>query len=212
MEAFALESHRRAIRAIDEGRFAREIAPLGELRVDEGPRRDTSLEKMATLQPLAPEGRITAAVVEPDLRRRRRDPRRLRARRARARPQAARAHRPPERPRRRSHLDAHRPHPRDAPRAGEGGHDASTRSISSRSTRPSRASSSPGQKELGADLARVNVNGGAIALGHPLGATGARLMTTLAPRARAERASAAGLQTMCEGGGQANVTIVERLS
>ncbi len=66
------------------------------------------------------------------------------------------------------------------------------------------------QKETGADLARVNVNGGAIALGHPLGATGARLMTTLL--CELERTGGRyGLQTMCEGGGQANVTILERL-
>ncbi len=65
-------------------------------------------------------------------------------------------------------------------------------------------------KELDADLSRVNVNGGGIALGHPLGATGARLMTTLL--AELERSGGRyGLQTMCEGGGQANVTIVERL-
>ena len=62
MERFALESHRRAARAIDEGRFEREIAPLGDVRQDEGPRRDTSLEKMAKLQPVVPGGRITAAV------------------------------------------------------------------------------------------------------------------------------------------------------
>ena len=67
------------------------------------------------------------------------------------------------------------------------------------------------EMELGADPGRVNVNGGAIALGHPLGATGARLMTTLL--AELERTGGRyGLQTMCEGGGQANVTIVERLS
>jgi acetyl-CoA C-acetyltransferase len=66
------------------------------------------------------------------------------------------------------------------------------------------------QKETGADLAKVNVNGGAIALGHPLGATGARLMTTLVHEL--ERTGGRyGLQTMCEGGGQANVTIIERL-
>ena len=66
------------------------------------------------------------------------------------------------------------------------------------------------QKELDADLAKVNVNGGAIALGHPLGATGARLMTTLLNEL--ERTGGRyGLQTMCEGGGQANVTIIERL-
>ena len=65
-------------------------------------------------------------------------------------------------------------------------------------------------KELGADMSRVNVNGGAIALGHPLGATGARLFTTLLHEL--ERTGKRwGLQTMCEGGGQANVTIVERL-
>jgi acetyl-CoA C-acetyltransferase len=64
--------------------------------------------------------------------------------------------------------------------------------------------------ETHADPATVNVNGGAIALGHPLGATGARLMTTLL--AELERTGGRyGLQTMCEGGGQANVTIVERL-
>jgi acetyl-CoA C-acetyltransferase len=67
------------------------------------------------------------------------------------------------------------------------------------------------QKETGADLARVNVNGGAIALGHPIGATGTRLMTTLL--CELERTGGRyGLQTMCEGGGQANVTIIERLS
>jgi acetyl-CoA C-acetyltransferase len=65
-------------------------------------------------------------------------------------------------------------------------------------------------KELGIDPARVNVNGGAIALGHPLGATGARLMTTLLYELE-RRGLRYGLQTMCEGGGQANVTIIERL-
>ena len=64
--------------------------------------------------------------------------------------------------------------------------------------------------ELGADPERVNVNGGAIALGHPLGATGARLMTTLLNELE-RRGGRYGLQTMCEGGGQANVTIIERL-
>jgi acetyl-CoA C-acetyltransferase len=67
------------------------------------------------------------------------------------------------------------------------------------------------QKETGADPAKVNANGGAIALGHPLGATGARLMTSLI--GELERIGGRyGLQTMCEGGGQANVTILERLA
>ena len=67
-----------------------------------------------------------------------------------------------------------------------------------------------GRRETGADPAKVNVNGGAIALGHPLGATGTRLMTTLLNEL--ERTGGRyGLQTVCEGGGQANVTIIERL-
>jgi acetyl-CoA C-acetyltransferase len=65
-------------------------------------------------------------------------------------------------------------------------------------------------KTLGADAARLNVNGGAIALGHPLGGSGAKLMTTLV-HALQKRGKRYGLQTMCEGGGMANVTIVERL-
>jgi acetyl-CoA C-acetyltransferase len=67
------------------------------------------------------------------------------------------------------------------------------------------------EKETGADMSKVNPNGGAIALGHPIGATGTRLMTTLLNQL--ERTGGRyGLQTMCEGGGQANVTIIERLS
>jgi len=66
------------------------------------------------------------------------------------------------------------------------------------------------QRETGADLGRVNVCGGAIALGHPLGATGARLLTTLV-HALQRTGGRYGLLTMCEGGGQANVTIVERV-
>ena len=66
------------------------------------------------------------------------------------------------------------------------------------------------QRETGADLARVNVCGGAIALGHPLGATGARLLTTLL-HALERTGGRYGMLTMCEGGGQANVTIIERI-
>ena len=65
-------------------------------------------------------------------------------------------------------------------------------------------------QETGAPSERVNVNGGAIALGHPLGATGARIMTTLVHEMH-RRGARYGLQTMCEGGGQANVTILERV-
>jgi acetyl-CoA acetyltransferase len=66
------------------------------------------------------------------------------------------------------------------------------------------------EKELHPDMAKVNVNGGAIAIGHPLGCSGARLMTTLLNEL--ERTGGRfGLQTMCEGGGMANATIIERL-
>jgi acetyl-CoA C-acetyltransferase len=65
-------------------------------------------------------------------------------------------------------------------------------------------------KHTGADPERMNVNGGAIALGHPLGSSGTKLMTTLVNALRA-RGKRYGLQTMCEGGGMANVTIIERL-
>ncbi len=66
------------------------------------------------------------------------------------------------------------------------------------------------QRELGIDLERLNVNGGAIALGHPLGCSGAKLMATLVNEL--ERTGGRwGLQTMCEGGGMANATIIERL-
>jgi acetyl-CoA acetyltransferase len=66
------------------------------------------------------------------------------------------------------------------------------------------------EKELHPDMERVNVNGGAIALGHPLGCSGARLMTTLLNELE-RSAGRYGLQTMCEGGGMANATIIERL-
>ena len=66
------------------------------------------------------------------------------------------------------------------------------------------------EKDLGVDHAKVNVNGGAIAIGHPLGASGARIMTTLV-HALEQRGARYGLQTMCEGGGMANATIIERL-
>lgn len=65
-------------------------------------------------------------------------------------------------------------------------------------------------QQTGVDPAKLNVNGGAIALGHPLGASGTKLMTTLV-HALQRRGKRYGLQTMCEGGGMANVTIIERL-
>jgi len=210
MELFALESHRRAITAIDEGRFERQIAPVGDCGVDEGPRRETSLEKMASLPPLQDGGRITAAVSsqisdaaaallivnERGLRDHGLTPR-------------ARIH----------HLSVRgadpvwmltAPIPATAHALAKTG--LSLDDIDLVEINEAFASVVLAwQQELGADLAKVNVNGGAIALGHPRGATGARLMTTLLDEL--ERTGGRfGLQTMCEGGGQANVTIIERLA
>jgi len=210
MEAFALESHRRALRAQDEGRFAREIVPLGDLRADEGPRRDTSLEKMATLKPLTEGGRITAGVSS-----------QLSDAAAALLVVSARAlaehHLTPRA--RIHHLSVRGADPvwmltapipataRALARAGLTIAEIDLVEINEAFASVVLA----WQKETGADPARVNVNGGAIALGHPLGATGARLMTTLL--CELERTGGRyGLQTMCEGGGQANVTILERLS
>jgi acetyl-CoA C-acetyltransferase len=209
MEAFALESHRRAIRAIDEGRFAGEIAPLGEVRSDEGPRRDTSLERMAKLQPLAPGGRLTAAVssqISDGA-----------SALLVASERAVKQH--GLRPRARVHhlsvraddpiymLTAPIPATRYAlDKAGMKLDQIDLVEINEAFASVVLA----WQKELGADLSKVNVNGGAIALGHPIGATGGRLMATLL--SELERTGGRfGLQTMCEGGGQANVTILERL-
>jgi len=209
MEAFALRSHERAIAAIDGGRFEREIAPLGEVTTDEGPRRGTTLEKMAGLRTLMPDGRLTAAVssqisdgsaalliaseravAEHGL-----------TPRARIHHLSVRAADPVWM------LTAPIPATRHAlQRAGMQLADIDVVEINEAFASVVLA----WEKDLEADPAKVNVNGGAIALGHPLGATGARLMTTLLHEL--ERSGGRyGLQTMCEGGGQANVTILERL-
>jgi acetyl-CoA C-acetyltransferase len=209
MEAFALESHRRAARAIDEGRFDHEIVPFGEVSRDEGPRRDTSLEKMAKLQPLSPGGRLTAAVAsqisdgascvlvasERALKVHDLQPR------ARIHHLSVRADDPI------FMLTAPIPATRHAlDQAGMKLSDMAAIEINEAFASVVLA----WQKELDPDPARVNPNGGAIALGHPIGATGTRLMATLLNEL--ERTGGRyGLQTMCEGGGQANVTILERL-
>jgi acetyl-CoA C-acetyltransferase len=209
MERFALASHERAVAAAEAGRFDREIAPVADVRQDEGPRRDTSLEKMAALAPLREGGRITAALAsqisdgasavlvasERAVRERRLDPR-------------ARVH----------HLSARGSDPvymLTAPiratrhalnRTGMDIHDIDLFEVNEAFASVVLAWA----KEIGADLDRVNVNGGGIALGHPIGATGTRLFATLLHEL--ERTGGRfGLQTMCEGGGQANVTIIERL-
>jgi acetyl-CoA C-acetyltransferase len=209
MEQFSLRSHQRAVRAIDEKRFAKEIAPLNGLDFDEGPRRDANLAKMATLKPLAENGRITAALSsqisdgaaailiasERAVKQYGLKPR-------------ARVH----------HMSVRGDDPvwmltAPMPATKWALHKTGLTLADIDLVEINEAFASvvlAWQKELGADPERVNVNGGAIALGHPLGATGARLMTSLL--GELERTGGRyGLQTMCEGGGQANVTIIERL-
>lgn len=209
MERFALESHRRALRAIDEGRFDREIVPLAGVSADEGPRRDTTLEKMATLKPLREGGRLTAAVSSQISD--------AAAALLIASERAVKEH--GLRPRARIHhlsvrgadpvwmLTAPIPATQWAlAKAGMSKADIDLVEINEAFASVVLA----WMQETGFEHARVNVNGGAIALGHPLGATGARLMSTLL--CELERTGGRyGLQTMCEGGGQANVTIIERL-
>ncbi|MFG2091239.1 MULTISPECIES: acetyl-CoA C-acetyltransferase [unclassified Spirillospora] len=209
MEAFAYESHQRAIRAIDGGRFEREIAPYEGVTTDEGPRRDTTREKMAGLKTLVDGGRLTAAVssqISDGA-----------AALLIASEQAVKDH--GLTPRARIHHISARgedpirmlsaPIPATAYALKKTG--MTIGDIDAVEINEAFASVVLAWlKETGADPATTNPNGGAIALGHPLGATGARLMTTLLHEL--ERTGGRyGLQTMCEGGGQANVTIIERL-
>ena len=208
MEQFAVRSHERAFAAQAEGRFDREIEPVFGLAVDEGPRAP-DWAKIRSLPPLVEGGRVTAAVSsqisdasaallivnERGLRTHGLTPR-------------ARIH----------HLSVRgadpvwmltAPIPATAHALAKTG--MSIGDFDRIEINEAFASVVMAWlAETGADEDRVNVNGGAIALGHPLGATGARLMTTLLHEL--ERTGGRyGLQTMCEGGGQANVTVIERL-
>jgi len=209
MEAFALASHERAVRAVDGGAFAAEIAPYGKVSADECPRRDTSAGTMAALAPLREGGLITAALSSQIAD--------AAAALLIASERAVRAYglAPLARIR---HLSARGDDPvmmLTAPiaatahalrRAGMTLDQLDLVEINEAFASVVLA----WQRETGADLAKVNVHGGAIALGHPLGATGARLLTTLV-HALARTGGRYGMVTMCEGGGQANVTIIERL-
>ena len=209
MERYALASHQRAVRAIAAGAFGAEIAPYGDVTQDECPRPDTTLEKMAALKPLRAGGPITAALSSQIAD--------GAAALLIASDRAVREH--GLRPRARiAHLSARGDDPvlmLTAPitatahalrRAGMTMDEIDLIEINEAFASVVLA----WQRETGADLARVNVCGGAIALGHPLGATGARLLTTLV-HALERTGGRYGLLTMCEGGGQANVTIIERL-
>jgi acetyl-CoA C-acetyltransferase len=208
MEQFAVQSHERALRAQAEGRFEGQIVPLGDATRDEGP-REPNWEKIRSLPPLVEGGRITAAVSSQISD--------AAAAMLIASERAVKDH--GLTPRARIHHLSVRgadpiymltaPIPATAyalEKSGMGLDDIDLVEINEAFASVVLA----WQKETGADLGRVNVNGGAIALGHPLGATGVRLMTTLLNEL--ERTGGRyGLQTMCEGGGQANVTIIERL-
>ncbi|GAB2716322.1 acetyl-CoA C-acetyltransferase [Nocardia thraciensis] len=209
MEQWALRSHERARKAIAEGKFDREIVPVGDFWIDEGP-RETSLEKMAGLKPLSDGSPLTAAVAsqisdgasatllasewavaEYGLRPR-----------ARIHHVSARGADPV------FMLTAPIPATRWAlEKTGLTIDDIDVIEINEAFASVVLA----WLKETGADPDKVNVNGGAIALGHPLGATGAKLFATLLNEL--ERVNGRyGLLTICEGGGTANVTIIERLT
>ncbi|MBT4204827.1 MAG: acetyl-CoA C-acetyltransferase [Gammaproteobacteria bacterium] len=208
MEVYSLESHRRALHAIKEGRFKREIVPLNGLDHDETP-RETSLEKMSELNTIFGLKSITAAVSsqtcdgssamliasEAAVKRYNLKPR-------------ARIH----------HMSVRAEDPMimlTAPimttkyalgRAGMKIQDIDLVEINEAFAPVPMA----WLKDMDYPTDQTNVNGGAISLGHPIGATGTKLMTTLLYEL--ERTNGKyGLQTMCEGGGQANVTIIERL-
>ena len=209
MEVFAKESHDRALRAIAEGRFDREILPYGDFAMDETARAST-LEKLATLAPVDPTyPKITAAVSSST----------CDAASALLIVSEAALHRYKLKPRARiAHLSVRADDPiwhLTAPiaatahalkKSGMKMQDIDVVEINEAFASVVMA----WLHETGYDHARTNVNGGALALGHPLGASGAKLMTTLLHEL--ERTGGRyGLQTMCEGGGQANVTILERL-
>lgn len=213
MERFSLGSHHKATTAIDRGDFDEEIAPYDDgetsLAMDEGPRRDTDLEAMAKLRTLDPAGRLTAAtssqIADGS------------AALLIASEAAVEEH--GLTPRARIHqltvvgddpimmLSAPIPGTRKALKQAR-------LMVSDIDAVEINEAFAPvvlaWLREIDIVPERVNPCGGAIALGHPLGATGARLMTTLLHYL--ERTGGKyGLQTMCEGGGQANVTIIERL-
>jgi len=208
LEQYSYESHQRALRAIKEGRFDREITPLQGVTQDETP-RDSSLEKMAELDFLFGCDKVTAAVSsqtcdaasamllvsEAALKKYNLTPR-------------ARIH----------HMSVRAADPiwmLTAPiSATEYAMQKSGMTLDQIDlVEINEAFASVAMawlKETGYPHEKTNVNGGAIALGHPLGATGTKLMTSLLHEL--ERTGGRyGLQTMCEGGGQANVTVIERL-
>jgi acetyl-CoA C-acetyltransferase len=209
MEAFACASHQRAQQAATSGAFDREIAPLDGLEHDETIRPGTTMEGLAALNPVGGEGTITAGVASQN----------CDGAAALLLASAEGVRRHGFKPRARIHhlsvgaddpvwmLTAPIPATRHAlEKAGLAVDDIDLFECNEAFASVPLA----WMKELGIPHEKVNIRGGAIALGHPLGATGARIMTTLL-HALEDTGGRYGLQTMCEGGGQANVTIIERL-
>ena len=209
LEAFAVRSHERALAAQAEGRFDREILPLAGVTADEGP-RTPDLDKIASLAPIVEGGLHTAATAS----------QMSDGAAALLIASAEAVERHALTPRARiHHVSARGDDPvmmLSAPiRATRHALERSGMSLKQMDlieiNEAFAAVVLAWQAELNPDPEKVNVNGGAIALGHPIGATGARLMTSLLHELE-RREARWGLQTMCEGGGQANVTIIERLT
>lgn len=209
MEQYALTSHQRAAAAQEAGRFANEIAPLNGLDFDEGVRRDTTLERMSGLKPLTPGGRLTAAVASQISD--------ASSAVLIASEQAVKDH--GLTPRARIHHMSVRG---DSPVLMLTAPIAATQHALAKTGltvddidlfEVNEAFASvvlAWMAETGAPHGKVNVNGGGIALGHPIGATGTRILATMLNELERRQGRYA-LQTMCEGGGLANVTIIERL-
>jgi len=209
MEEFAVASHARAQAAWDAGWFDKEVAPMAELAKDETIRASTTREGLAGLRTVQEGGIITAGISSQNCD--------GSAAMLVASERAVKEHN--LKPRARIHhisvraddpvwmLTAPIPATEYAlKKAGMTVNDIDLFECNEAFASVPMA----WMKQLGIPHEKVNVQGGAIALGHPLGATGARLMTTLL-NALERTGGRYGLQTMCEGGGQANVTIIERL-
>ena len=207
-DGWALRSHERAVEAIDAGRFAEEIVPVGDFAVDEGPRRDTSLEKLGQLKPVFdPEGTTTAGnapgvndgagalVVTSEEYARERGLPIL----ATILSQAYVA-------------DDFAYLARTPARAGGQALEKAGKAIGDvERVELNEAFSSVvlnSTKMLGADPERVNVNGGAVALGHPIGASGARILGTMIYELR-RNGGGLGLAAICSGGGQGDALLLE---
>jgi acetyl-CoA C-acetyltransferase len=209
LDAFAFASHKRAHAATEAGWFANEIAPLAGLSQDETIRPNTTLEGLAGLNPVREGGRVTAGNASQNSD--------CAAALLIASETAVKAH--GLKPRARIHhlsVRADNPvwmltGPIPATRYALEKSGMTLDQIDLFECNEAFASVPMAwMKELGIPHEKVNVQGGAIALGHPIGATGSKLMCTLL-NALERTGGRYGLQTMCEGGGQANVTIIERL-